>query len=169
MSHECVLSVAGKKYVPIFVMRLACRMAWGDIWLMHWMRSTTESNPHFHCAPGVGQLQRILGHTYCWGFSFFFLPSRGPGLGQPGSGQQPRSSGEGSHSLNIYSDVGAERGDAVPGLWPFIPAAGCVHALCVPGRNVHGHRLLSLAACLQVETQHSDREGHVCGSRTSLV
>lgn len=68
-------------------------------------------NSHFHCAPAMGQLQHILGHTFCWGFSFF-LPSCGPGLGEPGSGQQPRCSGEGPHNLNLYSSVSAQGGDA---------------------------------------------------------
>lgn len=111
MSHERVLSVTGKKHVPIFVIWLRCRKAQGDVWRMHWMRSTTESNSHFHCAPAMGQLQHILGHTFCWGFSFF-LPSCGPGLGEPGSGQQPRCSGEGPHNLNLYSSVSAQGGDA---------------------------------------------------------
>ena len=147
MSHEYVLSVTGKKYVLIFVIQLACRLAWGDVWLMHWVRSTAESNSHFHCAPGMGQLQRIPGHTYCWGFSFFFLPSCGPALGKPGSGQQPRCSGGGAHSLNIYSRTDAQGGDAASGLWPFIPVAGCMRVSCVQGGTCVGNaRSVSLPA-----------------------
>lgn len=114
-------------------------------WLkvMRWMRSTTKSDSLFHCAPGMGQLQCITGRTFCWGSSFFFLPSLRPCLGEPGSDQQPWCSREGPHSLIVYSSVSAQGGDVASRLEPFIPATGSVHAAGVPGRD-----LLSFTASL---------------------
>lgn len=132
----CLMNVCCQLLGKSVSWSLSCRprAAWlgVTVWLMCWMRSTTESNSHSHCASGMGQLHHILGHTYCWGSSFFFLPSHRPGLGEPGSGQQPWCCGEGHDSLNIYSSVGAQGGDAAFGLWPFLPAAGCVPAPHVP-------------------------------------
>lgn len=129
------------------------------------MSSGTESNSHFCCAPGMGQLQRIIGHSYCRGFSSFLLPTRGPGLGECGSGHQTQHSEEGPHSLDVYSNVSAQGGGVASGLLPFIPAAGCVlHAPCVPGRD------LSELFCMPLDgsTGTGTERGTWCSSSISL-
>lgn len=42
--------------------------------------------------------------TYCWSF-LIFLPSSGPGLGEPNRGQDPRCPGEAHHGVNIHSST----------------------------------------------------------------
>lgn len=100
------------------------------------MSSGTESNSHFCCAPGMGRLQRIIGHSYCRGFSSFLLPTRGPGLGECGSGHPTQHSQEGPHSLDVYGNVSGQCqcsgrrcciGAAAlhPGCWVCAPHSSC--------------------------------------------
>lgn len=60
----CVLWTCAVSYWEEVRRSLCClaRVARGDAWMMPRVRSITGSDSHFHCAPGVGQLQYIQGH-----------------------------------------------------------------------------------------------------------
>lgn len=77
----------------------SARVARGDAWMMLRVRSITGSDSHFHCGAAT-----VHPGTYCWSF-LIFLPSSGPGLGEPNRGQDPQCPGEAHHGVNIHSST----------------------------------------------------------------